>query len=74
MHRWFNVDLAKEELDFEPIIPFREGWNDTIDWFKQNWLPAFQARQKAGTARFVNISGTTEDKINIQAKAVSKEK
>lgn len=61
-------------MAYEPIVPFREGWTDASEWFKGNWLPSFKERQKAGKARLVHISGTTEQKINIQTAAVSKKK
>jgi len=45
IHRWFRIDLAQEELGYKPIIPFSEGWPDTIGWFKEVWLPTYDSSQ-----------------------------
>ncbi|KAK3267914.1 hypothetical protein CYMTET_23556 [Cymbomonas tetramitiformis] len=41
IHRWFNIDAAKKDLGYEPLIPFREGWKQTIEWFKEHWKPVY---------------------------------
>jgi len=41
IHRWFNIDNAKRDLDYEPVISFEEGWAQTVDWFKTVWLPQY---------------------------------
>lgn len=68
MHRWFDIAAAEKDLDFEPIIGFREGWDETIVWFKENWLPKFSKGSLTG------ISKSTQAKINIQAKEPSADK
>jgi nucleoside-diphosphate-sugar epimerase len=32
MHRWFVIDAAKKDLKYEPIVPYSEGWPDTLEW------------------------------------------
>uniref|UniRef100_A0A7S2UZ88 3-beta hydroxysteroid dehydrogenase/isomerase domain-containing protein n=1 Tax=Fibrocapsa japonica TaxID=94617 RepID=A0A7S2UZ88_9STRA len=39
IHRYFDIEAAKKDLKYEPLIEFDKGWLETIDWFKQNWLP-----------------------------------
>jgi nucleoside-diphosphate-sugar epimerase len=46
MHRWFVIDAAESDLKFKPIIGFDEGWEDTIAWFKENWLPGFRSSHR----------------------------
>ena len=41
IHRWFDISAAERDLKYEPIISFEEGWRDTLEWFKQNWMPKF---------------------------------
>ena len=41
MHRWFRFDRANKDLGYDPIIPFREGWDDASEWFKREWLPTY---------------------------------
>ncbi|GAB5356566.1 hypothetical protein AAMO2058_000301000 [Amorphochlora amoebiformis] len=38
IHRWFNIDKAKADLKYEPIVKFEDGWKETIEWFKANWM------------------------------------
>ncbi|KPA83623.1 putative mitochondrial NAD(p)-dependent steroid dehydrogenase-like protein [Leptomonas pyrrhocoris] len=64
MNRWFRIDAAEHDLEFQPIIPFVEGWADTIDWFKKNWLPKFNNQDHSSMA---GISSGSQQKINIQA-------
>ncbi|TPP49794.1 3-beta hydroxysteroid dehydrogenase/isomerase family protein [Leishmania donovani] len=65
MNRWFRVDAAKHDLEFQPIIPFGDGWNDTIEWFQLNWLPKFKKQDHSSIA---GISSGSQQKINIQAR------
>jgi len=46
--RWFDITNAKRDLGYEPIIPFQQGWADTIAWFKEHedWWMA-KAKQLA---------------------------
>ena len=63
MHRWFDISAAENDLNFKPIIDFREGWDETIVWFQQNWLPNFSK-----ATSLVGLSEKTQEKIDIQAK------
>lgn len=45
IHRYFDISAAKKDLKYEPIIPFEKGWNDTIFWFKYNWLPKYNSNK-----------------------------
>eukprot|EP00567_Pseudictyota_dubia_P008321 CAMPEP_0197436838 /NCGR_PEP_ID=MMETSP1175-20131217/4209_1 /TAXON_ID=1003142 /ORGANISM="Triceratium dubium, Strain CCMP147" /LENGTH=417 /DNA_ID=CAMNT_0042966221 /DNA_START=99 /DNA_END=1352 /DNA_ORIENTATION=- len=62
MHRWFDISAAEQDLGFKPIIGFREGWDETKEWFKEHWLPNFS---KAGSLG--GLSKGTQEKIDIQA-------
>ena len=37
--RYFNIDAARRDLHYTPLIEFRAGWEETKRWFKDNWLP-----------------------------------
>ena len=39
INRYFDISNAENDLKYKPVIKFEEGWADTIDWFKENWLP-----------------------------------
>lgn len=64
MNRWFRIEAAENDLKFQPIIPFKEGWEDTIVWFKDNWLPKFRQMDHNSMA---GIAQGSQQKINIQA-------
>lgn len=63
IHRWFRIDAAQEELGYQPVIPFSEGWLDTIGWFKEFWLPTFDS-----SSGLVFAAKQTQRKIDTQAK------
>ena len=63
MNRWFDISNARKDLKYEPIIPFKQGWKDTLIWFKQNWLPKFLEEQGRGV---MGLSKQTEQKIDSQ--------
>lgn len=42
INRYFNIRAAAKDLHYVPIITFREGWDQTIQWFKANWLPKYR--------------------------------
>ena len=31
--RYFDISESVDELGYEPVIEFEEGWKQTIDWF-----------------------------------------
>jgi nucleoside-diphosphate-sugar epimerase len=47
IHRYFDISNAKRDLKYEPLISFDEGWEQTIEWFKTNWLPKYQNQGSA---------------------------
>lgn len=61
MHRWFDIKAAEKDLGFQPIIGFREGWDETIVWFRENWLPK---QPKSGG--WFGIARQSQEKIDIQ--------
>jgi len=67
MHRWFDIKAAETDLKFEPIIGFREGWDETIVWFRENWLPKQSKSKGLG-----GIAKTTQSKIDIQDESSKK--
>lgn len=46
INRHFDISAARKDLKYEPVIPFEQGWAQTIEWFKENWLPVFKAGKK----------------------------
>lgn len=43
INRYFDISAAKRDLHYEPLKTFDEGWKETLDWFKANWLPKYLA-------------------------------
>lgn len=41
INRHFNISAAENDLKYKPVIEFEEGWKQTLDWFKENWLPTY---------------------------------
>jgi nucleoside-diphosphate-sugar epimerase len=39
INRYFNISGAERDLKYKPVVKFEEGWADTIDWFREHWLP-----------------------------------
>ncbi len=39
IHRWFDIEAAKTDLGYEPVVQFEQGWADTIEWFRTVWAP-----------------------------------
>ena len=46
IHRYFSLDNARRDLEYEPVVDFDEAWPQTIEWFRQNWLPRFRETRK----------------------------
>ena len=46
IHRYFDITAAERDLKYEPILTFEEGWNQTLDWFKENWVPKFDPQHQ----------------------------
>lgn len=46
INRHFNISAAERDLKYSPVISFKDGWAQTIAWFKENWLPKFKAGRK----------------------------
>ena len=59
MHRWFDIKATEEDLGFEPIIGFRDDWDETKLWC---WLPTFNKDMS-----LMGIANKTQEKIDIQA-------
>lgn len=43
INRYFNIEAAKRDLHYKPLIQFNDGWKQTIEWFKLNWLPKYNS-------------------------------
>eukprot|EP01064_Diplonema_japonicum_P023822 TRINITY_DN3425_c0_g1_i1.p1 TRINITY_DN3425_c0_g1~~TRINITY_DN3425_c0_g1_i1.p1 ORF type:complete len:419 (+),score=65.28 TRINITY_DN3425_c0_g1_i1:60-1259(+) len=65
MHRWFRITAAETDLGYKPVIPFKVGWNDTLEWFKANWLEDHRRRTIAGSG-YGKIADVSEEKIRKQ--------
>jgi len=63
MHRWFRIDAAEQDLKFQPIIPYELGWAETITWFRDYWLPNFDAKAGGYAGK---IAKQTQKRINYQ--------
>ena len=46
IHRYFNISAAEKDLKYVPVITFEQGWEQTKQWFRNNWLPDFLESKK----------------------------
>ena len=53
---------------YAPIIGYKDGWSDTLSWFRAHWLPTFSTK-----ADLIGLSTSTQAKIDIQAAGTKKE-
>lgn len=42
INRYFDISAAKKDLQYSPLKSFEQGWTETIEWFKANWLPQYK--------------------------------
>jgi len=70
MHRWFRIDAAEKDLGYKPLVGYEEGREDTIEWFRQHWLPTY----KKGTGGFLtgSLAEQSKRKIDIQTGSLHK--
>ena len=61
MHRWFDIAAAEADLGFAPIIAYEEGWQETIAWFREHWLPTYER-----SSGWLGIATQSQAKIDIQ--------
>ena len=79
MHRWFRIDGAISDLDYKPIVSYEDGWRDTLEWFRENWLVKYNNDDGQGekTTRnksaFGTVAGSTLEKIDIQSIGVNQQ-
>eukprot|EP00927_Polykrikos_kofoidii_P065363 TRINITY_DN6111_c0_g2_i1.p1 TRINITY_DN6111_c0_g2~~TRINITY_DN6111_c0_g2_i1.p1 ORF type:complete len:400 (+),score=59.42 TRINITY_DN6111_c0_g2_i1:140-1339(+) len=66
MHRWFRFERAAQDLKYEPIVPFTDGWIDMIQWFKSEWLASNLTRSEGSS--YGRIYGGSQQKIDFQTK------
>lgn len=65
MHRWFKQERASKDLGYKPIISYNDGWVDTIEWFRAEWLPKQDISNASGYGKINTVSQT---KIDLQSK------
>eukprot|EP00933_Yihiella_yeosuensis_P050477 TRINITY_DN48269_c0_g1_i1.p1 TRINITY_DN48269_c0_g1~~TRINITY_DN48269_c0_g1_i1.p1 ORF type:complete len:422 (-),score=58.77 TRINITY_DN48269_c0_g1_i1:205-1470(-) len=66
MDRWFSHKLAEKDLGYKPIISFREGWSDSIEWFRTKWLPTRLSTLRQSS--YGQVYSGTQQKIDGQNK------
>eukprot|EP00565_Helicotheca_tamesis_P002643 CAMPEP_0185728516 /NCGR_PEP_ID=MMETSP1171-20130828/3823_1 /TAXON_ID=374046 /ORGANISM="Helicotheca tamensis, Strain CCMP826" /LENGTH=384 /DNA_ID=CAMNT_0028397231 /DNA_START=75 /DNA_END=1229 /DNA_ORIENTATION=- len=44
IHRYFSIENAKRDLEYEPLFKYEDAWQTTIGWFLKNWLPGYEAK------------------------------
>ncbi|CAE7395522.1 3BETAHSD/D1 [Symbiodinium pilosum] len=70
MHRWFRITAAQNDLGYQPVVSYKDGWPDTIEWFRNKWLPTFDPKTASGTTG--GIAQQTVDKVKIQEQKMQK--
>jgi len=48
IHRYFCIENARRDLEYEPVVPQDEAWKSTIEWFQRNWLPGYLLKKEGG--------------------------
>lgn len=46
IHRWFDISNAQRDLKYEPIVPFEQAWPETLEWFREHWLPEWEQNKQ----------------------------
>mmetsp|Transcript_9734 Transcript_9734/g.21790 ORF Transcript_9734/g.21790 Transcript_9734/m.21790 type:complete len:404 (+) Transcript_9734:27-1238(+) len=69
IHRWFKFDRPEQDLGYKPIIPFEEGWPDTIEWFRTVWLPNIY--NPSAASGYGQLHSASQQKIEQQSKKAS---
>ncbi|CAK0909430.1 unnamed protein product [Prorocentrum cordatum] len=64
MNRWFRISAIERDLGYRPVIGFREGWADTVCWFREHWLPHFGSGASGLTG---GVAKQTQHKIDLQS-------
>jgi nucleoside-diphosphate-sugar epimerase len=54
IHRYFSIENAKRDLEYEPLFEFDPSWKRTIEWYKINWLPGYLERETKGCSKKSN--------------------
>jgi len=67
MHRWFVISAAERDLGYKPVVSYKDGWADTLQWFRAHWLPTFDTR-----AGVTGLATGTQAKIDTQAAGTGK--
>jgi len=70
MHRWFRITAAQTDLGYQPVVGYNDGWPDTIEWFRSNWLPTFDPKMASGATG--GIAQQTVDKVKLQERMMTK--
>lgn len=70
INRWFRITNAQQDLGYEPVVSYKEAWPDTIEWFRDNWLPTFDPKMASGTTG--GIAKQTVDKTALQSEGMAK--
>lgn len=50
IHRYFSIENAKRDLQYQPVKSFTEAWPETIQWFQHHWLPTFSEKKQKQTS------------------------
>jgi len=66
MDRWFKIERAERDLGFKPIISYSEGWAETVEWFRDEWLPTYYNEKQASS--YGHIHDVSQRKIDRQYK------
>ena len=61
INRSFDISAAKSDLHYSPLIEFQEGWHQTIDWFKLNWLPRYLSMNNLDPSSKLLLSSSSAD-------------
>ena len=58
IHRYFNIENSMKDLKYEPLFTFEQGWQNTIEWHKKNWLPGYLERRATGKGSTIQNIGS----------------
>jgi nucleoside-diphosphate-sugar epimerase len=54
IHRYFSIENAQRDLQYQPVVTTEVAWPATIEWFQRNWLPGFIERRQRSRPSFVS--------------------
>jgi nucleoside-diphosphate-sugar epimerase len=54
IHRYFSIENAQRDLNYQPLVATEAAWRSTIEWYKRNWLPSYLQNKEMSKKTKIN--------------------